>query len=1132
MEDIVTTSVTDGISRFIDTAKKDPKVEVECKLLSGRIQTKDVADRIVEAIKTLSIGSVTEENRMTFSYPDSTRVTVLGVSNVQRLIVSNTFRGIELSVERKQRYLDGKGDVIDAPEANLRVTMSSETPIRKDWEGNPNDSKAFIRLMNRKSFKTENGLFQIDFSMIKSRPTNSRKTVRDLLQEQHTYELEIEFIKKDTKVETSLIVQELMKIVETISKAFHETDFLLTNSDIQRYQSEFKLSNNTFFNPITLVRRHLNSNNPHNITKGYTVTNKADGERSGLYVARDKKLLKITPKLQVTWTGLVANSTKNVGDFVDGEYIPSKNLFCIFDVYRFRNRDTRNLPLMTTDEDILKQPLNSRLGCAKLFVDDLRTEFGQELSGNTLRVETKLFLAGDGVAMEEAIRTLLTTEFEYQTDGLIFTPRTSSVAPVDDRKGKTWKRVYKWKPAEQNSIDFLIKISNDETFDPVFKSKAKKGELYVSRTPNDDIIYPRETMTGEYHPKPLPESLQKIADMNVRIPSVFQPSVPRDPDAYHILVPVDEKGYTVDKEGKRVEDNTIVECAFDTETRRWSILRTRYDKTYEYRVMRQPQYGNDISVADSIWTSMHVPITETMIQTFVSNPPDATYEDDMYYRDDLKRSSRVFNDVYDFHNRVKETLYKSCISKDDTLLELASGRAGDLYKWKRSQPSKVVGVDISLGNIISPAQGAAVRYLNEKKNHPHDYLPAILFLQGDMSIYPLFDQDDKYMPILKGDEKGTTPYLAQFEGLHKFDTISCQFAMHYACQSEETFRAFAKNLEKYGKGLFFGTCLDGRSVYSLLMDKKTHLFGSEKQIAGEFSKEYLDKDTWVEEFGLPIKVFLESFEKPEIEYLVPFDKATEILAEHGYQLVDTKMFKEIYDEQTAITLTPEQQTFSFLNRTFVFKKSRKTEETETKREEKEETLAQEEEKPKKRKLRKVVEDEPEPILFFGADESKGEYRNFSNMSQHPIDIDGEKFPSVEHYFQAMKAREFKDDEMYNKIVTAKTAKAVKAMGKKVKNFVKEIWDSKRDEVMEKAVHAKFTQHPELRKQLLDTGDKPIGEADPRNLYWGIGTSVESEKSKYPSKWRGQNRMGRLLMKIREEFLSQIGDNTPHSSEAV
>jgi ribA/ribD-fused uncharacterized protein len=136
------------------------------------------------------------------------------------------------------------------------------------------------------------------------------------------------------------------------------------------------------------------------------------------------------------------------------------------------------------------------------------------------------------------------------------------------------------------------------------------------------------------------------------------------------------------------------------------------------------------------------------------------------------------------------------------------------------------------------------------------------------------------------------------------------------------------------------------------------------------------------------------------------------------------------------------------------------------------------------------------------------------MSNHPIDIEGVKYPTVEHYFQAMKAKEFNDEEMYNKIVKTKTAKAVKAVGKKVKNFVQEVWDSKREAVMEKAIRAKFVQHPELRKQLLETGDKIIGFADPRNTFWGIGTGMESEKSKKPSKWRGQNKIGKILMALR------------------
>jgi ribA/ribD-fused uncharacterized protein len=283
-------------------------------------------------------------------------------------------------------------------------------------------------------------------------------------------------------------------------------------------------------------------------------------------------------------------------------------------------------------------------------------------------------------------------------------------------------------------------------------------------------------------------------------------------------------------------------------------------------------------------------------------------------------------------------------------------------------------------------------------------------------------------------------------------------------------------------------------------------------------------------------VFLESFDKPAIEYLVPFEKVTSILEEHGWELVDTKLFSELYASQTGITLTQEQQAFSFLNRTFVFKRSSKKIKKEDDEKPSEESTDGPQltavgetakptedatEKPKKRKLRKPTEDAgPPPVLFHGADESKGEYRNFSNMSEHRIELDGSTYATLEHYFQAMKAKEFKDDEMYEKIVKAKTAKAAKALGKKVKGFEKEIWDSKRDDVMRVGLRTKFVQHPELRKQLQETGERMIGEADARNKYWGIGTSVTSEKSKHPDKWAGQNKLGKMLMDLRQEFKTE------------
>ena len=1132
-------SVLEG---FLTVAKGDPKAEVECKLLSGSIQTKDVVDRLLTAIQTIAIGPPTEDQYLTVSYPGNTRVVVNGVHTIHKVCLNNSFREIPVDVQRKEQYYDGKRDVFTVDELNAKFTLRKETPLKKDSDKSLTDANAYFRLIHRKSYVTAGQLFRIDISMVKSKDREGKvRFVRDVLKQPHTYELEIEFIGQKSKLENKLIVQEFMNTATTLLKAYYQTQFLLKKSDIQRYEQEFKKSGHIFFNPVTMVRKHIRPENPHNISKGYTVTNKADGERSGLYVSNDGKVLKITPKLQITWTGLKAKDNTHAGDFIDGEYIPDKSLFCIFDVYRFRKRDVRNLPLMTTDDDITKNPLNSRLGCAHEFIKDV-TQFQVEPSLHPLRIEAKLFLAGDGTAMEEAITKMLDMRFEYKTDGLIFTPRASAVAPQSDRSGNTWVRVYKWKPAEQNSIDFLIRLKPTKLINPLNEQECQQGELYVSRNARDMYVYPREMMNGEYVPRDLPADFE-LSDV-ARIPSLFQPSVPRDPDAYQILVPVNEKGVPIDSEKQKVEDNTIIECAFDTNTRQWTVMRTRYDKTYEYKVLRRPQYGNDVSVANSIWASMHIPVTTEMLKQHYSTPIDDTMEDDMYYRDDVKRESRILSNVYSFHNRIKESLYSRYVQKGDTLLELAVGKGGDLQKWIKAQPSRIVGMDISLSNLASPIDSASKRYLQEKKEKR---VPPVLLIQGDFTSHPLFEQSDKYMPILLGAQSGRTDYLKQFEGLNSFDVISCQFAMHYACESEESFRNFAKNIRDAGKKYFFGTCSDGKAIYSLLIGKKTHLFTSEGNVAGEYTKEYLDKDSWTEEFGMPVKVYLESFVKPEIEYLVPFGKVTEIMEEMGFEVEDTKLFSEIYESQTRTTLGDMEREFSFLNRLFVFKRVRKfkepepeaeaeaekveaeaEEEAEAEAEEKaeaeaeaeaeapKESVERREEKPKKRKLKKT-EPEPEPVLFSGADESKGEYRDFSNLSNHVVEIDGTKYPSVEHYYQAMKATEFKDEDTLKKILKTKTSKAVKALGNKVKDFNEEVWNSKRDEVMEKGVRAKFVQHPELRKKLQETGDKQIGFADARDLYWSIGTSVTQEKAKSPSKWRGQNKLGKILMDLRKKF---------------
>jgi ribA/ribD-fused uncharacterized protein len=318
-----------------------------------------------------------------------------------------------------------------------------------------------------------------------------------------------------------------------------------------------------------------------------------------------------------------------------------------------------------------------------------------------------------------------------------------------------------------------------------------------------------------------------------------------------------------------------------------------------------------------------------------------------------------------------------------------------------------------------------------------------------------------------------------------------------------------------------------------MMGKKTHMFGDDKQICGEITKQYEDRENWVEEFGMPIRVFLESFDKPEVEYLVPFNRVCEIMKEVGYALEESRMFSELYQYQQGIALTQEQQVFSFLNRTFIFRKMKPSErepEEEPEPEQEEELKTQDgkivAEEPftevvskKSKKLKK--EAEPMPVLFSTGDETGGQYSSFSNSSNHAVDIDGVRYPTLTHFLVAMKAREVKNDEMYTKIMGTATPKAVKALEKKIA-ISEEAWDAKKDEIMTKAVRAKFTQYPELRSKLLETGDRPIGNADARETYWGIGTSMDTDKARVPSKWRGQNKLGNILMDLRKTLICESG----------
>jgi len=142
------------------------------------------------------------------------------------------------------------------------------------------------------------------------------------------------------------------------------------------------------------------------------------------------------------------------------------------------------------------------------------------------------------------------------------------------------------------------------------------------------------------------------------------------------------------------------------------------------------------------------------------------------------------------------------------------------------------------------------------------------------------------------------------------------------------------------------------------------------------------------------------------------------------------------------------------------------------------------------------------IRFYSAN---GPYGCFSNFSAYPIVIDGVTYPTTEHYFQSQK---FADETIRRKVRTARTPMEAARLGRDRNHPLRKGWESMKDEVMLRALRAKAEQHEEFREVLLSTGQAVIIEHTENDSYWGDGGDGS-----------GKNRLGKLLMKVREEYRS-------------
>ncbi|MGK0500926.1 MAG: ribA/ribD-fused uncharacterized protein [Oceanicoccus sp.] len=129
--------------------------------------------------------------------------------------------------------------------------------------------------------------------------------------------------------------------------------------------------------------------------------------------------------------------------------------------------------------------------------------------------------------------------------------------------------------------------------------------------------------------------------------------------------------------------------------------------------------------------------------------------------------------------------------------------------------------------------------------------------------------------------------------------------------------------------------------------------------------------------------------------------------------------------------------------------------------------------------------------------------DFATFSKHSFELEDKEWPSVEHYYQAMK---FNDEAYQEQIRQAKHPKAARKMGRNRFRKIRKDWATVKSVVMTRGVYIKCRSYPDIAAKLLATDDNKLVENSQYDYYWGCGRDR-----------RGENMYGQVMMNVRDKL---------------
>ena len=803
------------------------------------------------------------------------------------------------------------------------------------------------------------------------------------------YEIEIEWLGNKLKKKTSYeqIMNIIIKNLGIVLQGIQKSNFLIDNVEKEKVKTQYiKLMNLYKFKfsapqNITLEHKHIKRNkyvdynNILSIRRNYSVTEKADGERNICIILDDDSVYLINRKNEIKSLGCIIKGFGNT--ILDGELILkdkyNKNiiLFAVFDIYVYKKENLKDRILKRTDEEvesnIIKESRNEVLSnfftkmkvmsyseednimfIKKKFYYGNLEKYDRDTQEEITKVESSLdLLDKDSKKYKENMEYLdklkcdmnifyeskkvLDKEYIYNIDGLVFTPVNLVIGDEIDNKEPRfdgrWNKLFKWKPPEENTIDFKVTVKQEDGEDEI-KYSELNGRVISYKTLILNVGYSPSLHTKHNSCRVMNEELVFNTEYSM-VP--FQPSNPYIQNIELAYVPIRNNAIFTENLSS-IKSNMIVEFSYDKRMGEgfcWKPLR-----------IRNNLFPNDFITAINVWRTIHNPITLDMIKNGdIFNKND----EEVYYFNNIDRNKRLTKPMADFHSYIKKTLIKKNSKRNDKMIDFACGKGGDLNHWLDSKLGYVVGLDVNRDNLENINNGLCTRIMTIKSGNKTQLLNNIIGIWADSSklisngVAAKDDLNKYYLDIIYGNvDSGLikSSKLTKFYNMGNdgFEIGSSQFSFHYFFENEVKLDIFLRNVSKSIKkgGKFVGTCLDGRKVFELLGEDKDISVYENDILLWKINKLYDDKILLNDSrsVGMPIDIYVESIGNTTKEWLVNFEYLKTKTLDYDLKLKELKGFDNYFNDLKKVKtkygdsakMNDKLKAYSFLNTTFTFEK--------------------------------------------------------------------------------------------------------------------------------------------------------------------------------------------------------------------